>query len=163
MPSAAAIHSGRFSAKSAIVSPRLKPSVASPFAKDRAQFASFSKDQRSSSFLPNASTAVLPSCSPNESTIDCSVRADVISWSLASRRAAIRLLFSLRFGYDLFCFNKAIGVNRNRVDSAFDEECGELGVVAGRFAADADLAIFLVRRANDLVHYVFHRLVSLIE
>ena len=81
IPIAATIHSGRFSAKSATVSPRLISPWASPFAKNRAQFASFLKDQHWSSFLPRATNAGFSPCSPRESTCDCNVRAEVILYN----------------------------------------------------------------------------------
>jgi hypothetical protein len=62
---------------------------------------------------------------------------------LALARGTRALPGSLRFSYDFLCFNEAIGIDGDGVDTAFHEESGDLGVVAGRFAADADFAIFL--------------------
>src|SRR5438094_9733774 len=71
------------------------------------------------------------------------------------------LSFCLR--YDFLGVDEAVRIYRDRVDTTFYQERGELRIIARRLAADADFAIFFVRRANHLAHDVFHGFISLIE
>ena len=69
----------------------------------------------------------------------------------------------LRFGYDLFCLNKAIGIDGDGIDAALDEECRDLRIIAGRFAANAHFALLFMCVANDIVNHAFHRFISFVE
>src|SRR6266516_1705125 len=123
IPSAVTIHSGLFSAKRTTVSPRLKPSLASPFAKDRAQSASFSKDQRCRSFLSNTISAVFSSCSRNESTTDCNVGGELTFHPRMDTGARVSSP-SFCICYDFLGLDEAVRIYRDRVDTTFYQERG---------------------------------------
>src|SRR5205823_14290827 len=77
--------------------------------------------------------------------------------------ASLSLSFSLRFSHDLFRLDETIGIYRNGIDAAFHEERGEVRIITRRLAADANFAVDLVGRANDLAHNVFNRFIPLVE
>ncbi len=56
-----------------------------------------------------------------------------------------------------------IGIEGNAVDTLFDEEAGELGVVAGGLTADADLAFVFAAGGDDLGDHAFHGWIPFIE
>ena len=58
---------------------------------------------------------------------------------------------------------EAVGRDRDRVDPGVDQETGELGVVARRLAAEADLAPAAVGRRDHLPDHRRDRLVPLVE
>src|SRR5205814_5771429 len=114
------------------------------------------------SFLSNTISAVLAPCSPNESTIDCKVRGELTFRPRIETSAKVSLL-SFRLRYDFLGLDEAVGIYRDRVDTALHQKRGELWIIAWRFAADAHFAAGLVHMANDVADDAFHCFISFIE
>src|SRR5438034_10142885 len=92
--------------------------------------------------------------------LQCRWRAHVSS-SHGHRRQGF--MPSFRLVYDFLVLDEAVRIYRDRVDTTFYQERGELRIIAGRFAADADFAFFFVRGADDVVNHALYRFISFIK
>src|SRR3989338_1201200 len=59
-------------------------------------------------------------------------------------------------------FDDGVGVERHRLDACPDNELGELWIVRGRLAADADVFSFLVADRDDVLNEPLHRGIALV-
>src|SRR5438067_5216694 len=80
-----------------------------------------------------------------------------------SASLSLSLSLSLRFCHDFLGFDETIGVDRDRIDAALNQECREFRIITRRLAADANFAVDLVGLANDLAHNNFNRFIPLVE
>src|ERR1022692_2358257 len=70
---------------------------------------------------------------------------------------------SLRIRHHLADCHETVRIQRDGIDTRFDQECRELGIVAGRLPAYSDLGAATMRTLDDVDDHALDGRIALIE